>query len=42
MAAAFTGYNNVEEYELPREIGELRFFILDWGPTPEGGFYDRS
>ena len=42
VAAAFTGYNNVEEYELPWEIGELNFYVMDWGPTESGGLYDRS
>ena len=42
MAAAFSGYNDVEEYELPKEIGSLIFYVSDWGPLEGGGLYDNS
>ena len=42
VAAAFSGYNDVKEYELPRSIGELKFYITEWGPLEGGGFYDKS
>ena len=35
-------FNDEEEYELPKEIGSLIFYVSDWGPLEGGGLYDRS
>ena len=42
VAAAFSGYNDVAEYELPRSIGELKFYVAEWGALEGGGFYDEK
>ena len=35
---AFTGYDNEEEWILPREIGTLMFQSYEWGPDENGQF----
>ena len=42
LAVAFTGYNDITEYELDPSYGELVFKAMQWGPHPDGTFYDRS
>ena len=36
IAMAFTGYDNEEEWILPREIGALMFQTYEWGPDENG------
>ena len=36
FAVAFTGYDNVREWILPPEIGELIFQTYEWGPDENG------
>ena len=39
FAVAFTGYDNIQEYDLPPEIGELVFTTYEWGPDESGGLF---
>ena len=42
IAMAFTGYDNEEEWILPREIGTLMFQIYEWGPDENGQFRSKK
>ena len=39
IAVAFTAYNNNEEYELPKEYGELIFNTYSWGTKEDGSAF---
>ena len=39
VAAAFTGWNNKNEYELDKSIGEFIFINYQWGYDEDGTFF---
>ena len=39
VAAAFTGWNNISEYELDKSIGEIIFINYEWGYDEDGNFF---
>ena len=42
LAVAFTGYNNVVDYELDPSYGRLVFNAAKWGTLPNGTFYEDT
>ena len=39
IAVAFTGFDDIQEWDLDPSVGELQFRASEWGNNPDGSFY---
>ena len=42
VAVAFTGFNNVVDYELDPSYGELIFNAVQWGTYEDGSYFEHT